>query len=493
MKWLFRLLFLLPFVAAAILHAYLYSEGFYAISADESARTIQAYQWYQSKSMPATVWLPFYRYVVGSALQLFGADLFLVPRIVSFLFGLITLAALGWLSEELFERREITLLTFILGALLPQRVVLSLVPLAEIIFICAITIASLFFARWLRLLEPRQLYLSAASFALASMLRYEGWLFCGCLLLFLCWLHYTKKIAVTTRTILASTIILLIFPLCWMLLHAQQHGNPFWFVTGTTNRYAFIYGDSLWLLFKNSVFYQFLQQNYNSFNLWGLIAFISLTLTNHRIRHWAIVPSAAFLLMSIISLAGKALPTHNFWRIAAVWTVLLLPFTAYWLTELAKLFQQLDKAWDRVLQTLVLLIFLTQFSQQCYEMTRYSEFLPHHRQAGDYLATILERAEEPDEIKILIEQVYRWHQLNIVVASQHPDNFIYHNHLGTNYGQVQSLMVSAEEKVLDEAALSANHVLFLLFQEQKTKDFLQKHPRTTKIAEFGDWSLYERR
>lgn len=74
----------------------------------------------------------------------------LSPILVSFVFGLFTLFGLAWLAHELFNNRQITSLTALLGAMLPQRVVLGLVPLSEIMFIGMIVVGSAFLVRWIR-------------------------------------------------------------------------------------------------------------------------------------------------------------------------------------------------------------------------------------------------------------------------------------------------------------------------------------------------------
>jgi hypothetical protein len=66
-------------------------------------------------------------------------DLFVAPRIVSFAFGLLALLAMSWLALELSGDRRVAAITALLAAVFPQRVVLSLVPLAEIMFIAQVT------------------------------------------------------------------------------------------------------------------------------------------------------------------------------------------------------------------------------------------------------------------------------------------------------------------------------------------------------------------
>ncbi len=41
-----------------------------------------------------------------------------------------------------------------------------------------------------------------------------------------------------------------------------------------------------------------------------------------------------FILLVLISLTGRGIPTHNVWRIPELWNILLIPFTAYFIKNL---------------------------------------------------------------------------------------------------------------------------------------------------------------
>ena len=104
--------------SAVCLNTELVMKGFYGISADESGRTLDALQWISRGTPISDVWLPFHRIVVGLGILLFH-DLFITPRVISFLFGLSALTAVIWLAHELFHDRRITCLTAIAGRILP--------------------------------------------------------------------------------------------------------------------------------------------------------------------------------------------------------------------------------------------------------------------------------------------------------------------------------------------------------------------------------------
>ena len=52
--------------------------------------------------------------------------------------------------------------------------------------------------------------------------------------------------------------------------------------------------------------------------------------------------SYSLLLLSVVSAFGIGLPTHSAWRVAVIWSLLVLPFTAYWVSEQRWLSLSLD-------------------------------------------------------------------------------------------------------------------------------------------------------
>src|SRR3954465_1720591 len=67
--------------AALLLHAALVLAGFYRVEADESARSLMAWELSWRSALEPWVWPPFYKIVVGLFLKLQG-DIFLGPRIL---------------------------------------------------------------------------------------------------------------------------------------------------------------------------------------------------------------------------------------------------------------------------------------------------------------------------------------------------------------------------------------------------------------------------
>ena len=129
-------MFIIGIFVAVILHIYLFNRGFYSVSVDECARARHAYDLTFKNAFEAHVWPPFYKIVIGLFMKISNYNnMFIMPRIVCAVFGIGTVISLSLLSKELFESKLAAVITLFIAIFFPDRVVLSLAPLSEIIFI----------------------------------------------------------------------------------------------------------------------------------------------------------------------------------------------------------------------------------------------------------------------------------------------------------------------------------------------------------------------
>lgn len=131
----------------------LLSKEFFALSADESGHTLEAYDWYKHDGQLFSIWLPFHKVVNGIALKI-HYDLLVTPRIMSGLFGLLTLLSLIVLSHQLFENKIVAILTGFLATLFLPIAVFSVLPLIEIYFFFFIILSIACFLLWRRKEKP---------------------------------------------------------------------------------------------------------------------------------------------------------------------------------------------------------------------------------------------------------------------------------------------------------------------------------------------------
>jgi hypothetical protein len=95
-----KIVFAAALVTAFISGIYLINSGIYAISSDETSRTLIAYYWFKKGVIESTSWLPLHFFIMGLSFNL-AQDLIWMPRIVTLFFGMLTILNIGLISKEL--------------------------------------------------------------------------------------------------------------------------------------------------------------------------------------------------------------------------------------------------------------------------------------------------------------------------------------------------------------------------------------------------------
>jgi hypothetical protein len=416
------------FVFAAWLQYSAFKGGLYTKSADESARTMTAYGFSKHGfSIPAKAWLPGYQVVLGLGLKAWP-DLLLMPRVLNSVLGLLTLAALGWLAWILFKNRWAVLLTLVLGAAFGPRIVCSVVPLCEMMFAFLVITGLVFFALWIDRPRPGRLLAAAAFTTLSAAIRYEGWLFvAGMGLLSLFIIRNRKEEAVRSRRLLAveTCLILGAVPVAWVLMLAFSGRELFDVFMKSGLIYTRTGSDALSLasLWKHSPFHLFFVQNLDSLNIFGVTGVLAFGIFTPKLRKWLWLPLFAFVVLGFLGLAGIAVPAHNYWRSSFVWSLLVVPFSAYWIIEQGRYFGRGRRYVGLVFSLVFASIFLFAFHRQTVAMTRYSDMDRPDLNAAKFIRSYILEHEEGKRPLLFIEWT-GWHFLHVRVASQYPEAFV---------------------------------------------------------------------
>src|SRR5262245_17177213 len=477
----FYVLFAAAIALACALQVFLYFQEFYAIGWDEAGRTLEAYRLTLDEDLlKATQWLPFYRVIVGVGLEIFP-DLFVTPRIISFIFGLGTLFSVTWLSYELFHSRKIALLTAFLGACFSQRVALSLAPLSCIMFICMILVSTAFLVRWAFSAKRRELFFSTIILAIAGTIAYEGWVFAVFFLLMVYISSTADKTRMPTKAMGLLAVVLAAFPLFWLTLHALKTDNPLTILSRLSlgTRYS-----SVGVVLSKNPLTEFIIHNALTLNLIGLLSAISLAKNDPRFRHLLLVPVCSLLVISVFLLLTGSAQSGPSWRMTAVWSMLLLPFTAHFVLSQERRFSTSTRK-RFCTYGLMLLTFVT-FLLHLNYLKRNSRwaFPRSERAAGQYLNDLL--AIHPTT-KILIESSGFFY-LNLMIASQRPEAFVL-NSIPERPDEKPPIV--SPEKPLDESVLTNRGIGILVFKTQNYKDRLKQQTNVVKRADFGDWCIYQ--
>jgi len=442
---------LLAMVAGAMLQLFFLSRGFYSISWDDSGRTLDAYSWARHGVVQMKEWLPFYRVIVGSALQVFP-DLVAIPRVIAGLFGLATIPAAGWLANELFLNRRTTLVTLLCAAFFSQRVALSLAPVSAIMFIFFVVCGLALFCRWLRTRHSKALYGSAGLIAIACTERYEGWLFATAILVAAC----LRNPRPSRRQLAALALILFAFPLGSTVHRASTSSIPIATLKADSQQHS-----TKDVVLKNPLV-EFLTTNGRSLNLAGMALWIPWVLgADRRLRIFAAAAFGPLVVLALGLLLLFVAQTGPSWRLIGVWSLLLLPWTAHLLVRLSQ-----PTPWPRGATVFLGALLIASFLLDTRRIERASgwAFPESDRAAGAFVR----RAVEANPATTVWIESSKYFYLNVVVASQHPDAF---------------RLSPAPPKERRDGML-------LLFQTPEQTRLMDAERDLLKLGQFGPWSVY---
>ncbi|HVO73151.1 MAG TPA: glycosyltransferase family 39 protein, partial [Ignavibacteriaceae bacterium] len=460
-----------------LLQILLYYRGFYSISADESGRTLLAYQYLNGIETQREPWLPFHKLINALALKIYP-DLFWAPRITGTIFALLSATVFIYYSHRLFQNKSITLLASVIAVLFPPYVVIRAVPLAEVMYIFFIISALIFVLKWLQLEKKKNIIIASFLFGFSSSVRYEGWLFSLCLLVYLIFIY--RKISPSLFFI--NFLILAGFPIYWILFHYIQTGDPFYFIASTSGGYR-LHHKTFLMLLKYNLVTQFIYQNILYLNFGAAASIIFLSFTNEKIRVFTLFLFSAFILMAFLSFAGIGMPSHAFWRIPLVWSILLIPFSAHFLIKLSEYLAEQFKKEKKIYLRGFVTIMIMYFGFQIGRLTGNSMFTADERNTGRF---INEKLMKEKPFKVLIDSS-GWEYLNIYVASNFPDIFI--PNTGPDSSNPEKPLIDHKEE-LKLSLLNKLGIKYLVFETERYKKFFDQYTNLKAVKSFGIWRIY---
>ncbi len=465
-------------VLSCLMQYFWFTQGFYSISWDEAGRTLDANNWLlQGDALNLrAIWLPFYRLVVGLGLMV-HPDLIVTPRVVTGAFGVIALLATVWLSFELFRDRTTTCVTAVLALFLPVRVALSLAPLSSMMFASFIIVALACLARWASRESSRCLFLSASLFAASGTIRYEGWIFSAIFLATVLFLKLRDRKFVPVRELALSLIVVSVFPVFILASHLIEFGNLSVLVNGASTRYV----DFRTVVAKNPLV-EFIGINMPSFNIVGLAGVVSAFAIDRRVRVVIVVPSLALLAVSAALLVNSGAQSGPSWRMTGVWSMILVPFTAYFITRLSR--RASGRYSRRLVAGAIVALFVAASIVHTHRIKTSSwwAFPPGDRELGRNLENVIAQRDT----KILIESS-KYFYLNVLVASQHPEKFIL-NSIPQHPNTREPLIEPDKPEGLRQ--LTQLGVSVLVFKSARFRDWLDLSDATESIGEYAGWTAY---
>lgn len=204
------------------------------LSADDYCRTVKSYEWLQSPDIYSGVWLSPHFWVNGFAM-LFIDNMLEAAALVNIVYSTLSVIIFYKICEITFSK-VIAFWSTLIFAIFPFQVWLGISGLSESIFFFFALCGIYYFLQW-KIHDHRSilLVLSAVSFALNNLFRYEGWLFTiAFLILVLIESLRVKKISIPLIKNLAIASISGVTIVWWLLQNYHDHGDAFFFASETT-------------------------------------------------------------------------------------------------------------------------------------------------------------------------------------------------------------------------------------------------------------------
>ncbi len=456
----------------------LLSKGFFALSADESGHTLEAYEWYKGDAQLFSIWLPFNKIVNGITLRL-HYDLLVTPRITSVLFGLLTLLSIILLTYYLFENRIVAIITGFFATIFLPISVFSVLPLSEIYYFFFVISSISIYVLWLKTNKNVFLWLTVILSAIGTTTRYESWLFALFIFLLIGYelLKTDRSLKQKTLLITAFAIIIAAFPLYWIYLSAIGSENIHGFVSTVAGRY---HEGKLIAEIKNNALYLFFMINIASLNIIGLASVIHVSKTSPFVKKYTMILFGTLITFSLLSFFIKAMPTHNHWRIVMIWCLLLLPLTTYWLYNLLESSKSSPINKYAFIIFFFLLVYF--FNAQTANYTSSSYLTREEINIGKYLNEITQ--SDNSKIYIMKDGSDKWRYSNLLISSQKPDQFVIELE---NFKYVSSDTISISHKLISE--LLNYRIKFIAIP---SRTILRDSARyLSEIKPFKQWKVYE--
>lgn len=494
----------LSMLLAVLLQLVVFHVGFVSASADESARALIAWDLTWRDLFIPEIWPPFYEFAVGLVLKAYP-DLFYAPRMLSMLFGLLTIGALALLAREMFRSNLVALLSAFLAVFLHHRLLLSIAPMSEIFFNFFIVLGSCALARFARRDSAIAFVVAAAMFFLAATVRFEGWFICVAFAV-ISFIVQVRSRPIGWAHFFLGIVVAAAFPMVWSGLSIYHFGD----LSGITaardqNHSANV---SLVGIVRRSHASAFIRDVVTGPLVLGVAAGLVVGWRSRPARFVLLVAIAGLVFASLAAIATQSSPLAAPWRIAGAWTTLVVPFTAYALVRLASHVEHHLQRKALIILSIASVCLMSIPSWQIVRRTTASEF----GFDADILSlrTELSSAIDNNGAKVLID-VDDVYFLDLVVAINRPDAMIYSTgddpiaialHIGqkefwetstTETGrQIYEQYISVKTGPnAEKATLIAQDIRFVLLQRPGDRQNTDVAPHLERVGRFGSWSLYK--
>lgn len=384
---------------------------------DGMYRTILTINWMKDPYFVTEgLWPPFHLYLMAFAM-LIWKNASVSPRLVSLVLGILIIFPYYYLVKLLFDKRNAIISTLLL-TFLSLNIQLSTTSLSEIPFLFFLITSIYFLFKFKNTAEKRLIYLitSAIFLNLASMIRYEAWVFIPLLTIFtLNDIKDIKKIPLlkndVTKHFFIFLIISLISPTLWLIGNYQSINNDFSPSQTWTGNF---FKDNIILNPDPTDANPSLVQQLIS---WPKVLFRNLGIISVLAGLGLVVSLFTKKRLEFLILFSILMCIYTYKLVNSTMTLqeryILLPalfFIPYFAIGLDYLLKSLNKDWSRTVTILVVFFIITTSSYNAIRNNPY--IIPGYVPGvSDWLKTNVKPAD-----KILIDE-YKWNGIHILFYS----------------------------------------------------------------------------
>jgi hypothetical protein len=504
----YAILLALTVVLAAVVQYGLYLHGLYTVSDDESERTLLASHLTLTKAVTPFIWPPLPMIVTGLALRIHH-NLITAPRALVGITGLLTLGATVTLARKLFDRRTVALVTAVLAAVIPQRLILSVVPLADIYSYLFVLLAAAFLIDWLRSNRPRALVYTSVALLLASTARFETWFFNLTLAAYVLY-RFLLRHDLGVRLTATAVGLLGVFPVTWVVA-TYVHDGSLKALSLTSRQFAARHGHDVSIAVRTDVVYLFVHDSvFMPILLAGAVALLVLARRDRALMTWAALVFGPMLLLGASMLATFSVPMAAPFRVDGTWIILLIPFAAWALVGLAELIVGMSPSVVRFVGVAALvLVAIGPIAVRVKDVE--ASGIAQAGALGDKpLEKRLHGLLHSTNRQILLDSLDGLDYLNVLVASNTPGRFVldvdadptrvsiyssarqyYVDHHDTNIVQTYLTDKFGLRSALNRRSLATANIGYILVDDARVAGILEKQPGVSRPQRLGRWTLFQ--
>jgi hypothetical protein len=328
----------------------------------------------------------------------------------------------------------------------------------------------------------KDIIMTALFFGLSTTCRYEGWIFAA-IFLFVLLLLKDSRVVLLAHPLIGVLCILVtsFFPVYWTVDYYLKTHILFGFLSANSERYAHVLQLNFIKIVWHNPAIQFIYQNGAVFNLVGIISLLEFIRRNKQAYKIIAIPLISLIIFSLFELTGNGITTHNPWRVIAVWSCFILPYTGRWIIH------YIDSCVYRihVFKYGILILVILSFFIHVLMQSRLPAFTKEEYVLGRFLRNEMAQSVKTEKT-ILIEGI-DWSYLNIVVSSNVPDRILCNT--GFDPYCPTPPIVNPKEPV-DLVQLAQKGFQFLVFKSNLS--FLQNGEFTLyELQQSGEWKVYK--